>query len=433
MAKILVVEDDEAYSDVIEGWLSDEAYEVEAVNDGFQARKKMQLNRYDVIILDWNLPGVAGVELCREYRASGGAALILMLTGQTAIERREEGLDAGADDYLTKPFHLKELSARLRALLRRPPIISTRGDGAHSQDATRAKVGFEAEAKERVIGMVLDDRHEIVSFIGEGGESVVYEGRHRLIGKRVAIKFLRSRFRYDERRVQRFQKEGQASCKLNHPNIITVLDYGLVSEGQPYIVMEYLEGETLAQKLDRDASVPVSRFFEHIIQVCDGLQHAHEHGLIHRDLKPSNIMIIPAAEGKEHVKIVDFGMVMILPTGDEAVQRLTQAGEFVGTAYYMSPEQCRGNELDVRSDIYSLGCLMYEALTGLPPFLGQDLLETMHMHMYDAPRPFSKVRSDIVYPIRLEEIVRKAMNKAPKQRYQSVLELRRDLLNSQLL
>ena len=430
MAKILVVEDDEGYSDVLDGWLSDENHVVEVANAGLKAREMMQLNRYDVIVLDWDLPEVSGVNLCKEFRANGGVTPILMLTGRTNIDDREQGLDAGADDYLTKPFHLKELSARLRALLRRvpatPPALS--GETVVPAGAAGSDKDFDPEVKERIIGMVLADRFEIVAFIGEGGESVVYEGKHRLIGKRVAIKFLRSRYRHDDRRVQRFQKEGQAACRLNHPNVITVFDYGLVADRQPYIVMEYIEGESLAQILDRDSSVPVERFLEIMKQVCDGLQHAHEHGLLHRDLKPSNIMIVKEKDGKDHVKIVDFGMVMLLPTGGEEVQRLTQAGEFVGTTYYMSPEQCRGKEQDVRSDIYSLGCVMYEALTGLPPFMGQDVLDTMHMHLADEPAPFATVRSDLVYSKHLETIVFKSMNKSPEGRQQTVLELRRDLI-----
>ncbi len=418
MAKILVVEDDSAYSDVLEDWLLDEDHQVEVINDGLIARERLKLNDFDAIVLDWDLPGMSGVALCIEYRAQGGEVPILLLTGKTAIDEKEQGLDAGADDYLTKPFHLKELSARLRALLRRK--ASSRG---LTPKQTPSVPDIQPESPEKLIGATIADRYQITGFLGEGGESVVYSGKHKLIDKPVAIKFLRSRFLTESRRVERFQREGEATSRLNHQNIVSMFDFGLIGS-QPYLVMELIKGRSLAELLDFATALTSEQFVNFFVQVCDGLEHAHANGLLHRDLKPSNIMLIKTNNETEIVKLVDFGLAMLLPNGVEDSQRLTHPGEFVGTSYYMSPEQCRNKPMDARSDIYSLGCVMYESVTGLPPFMGEDVLATMQMHIAEEALPCHKTRTDIEISTALESLILKAIAKSPEQRFQSVTELK---------
>jgi serine/threonine protein kinase len=277
-----------------------------------------------------------------------------------------------------------------------------------------------------MIGSVLGDRYEVVAFLGSGGMSVVYKGRHRLMNKMVAIKMLHSKLLGDTLTMKRFQQEAEGTSRLGHNNVVTVHDFGVTDSQQPYLVMDFVAGKTIAQILDQNGFIPVERSLNIFVQICQGLNHAHKHGIIHRDLKPSNIMLLDSVEG-ELVKILDFGLAKLLPTDGESVQKLTQTGEFFGTAYYMSPEQCAGNAIDLRSDIYSLGCVMYETLVGLPPFMADNVLKTMQCHSNEIPRTFREVRQDIEIPAALETIVRKCIEKKPEDRYQSVDELLKEL------
>lgn len=282
-------------------------------------------------------------------------------------------------------------------------------------------------ARDPMIGTCLMGKYDIIDVVGHGGMGVVYKGRQVLMERTVAIKMLQSQHIADSQSVQRFLREGKASCRMNHPHVITVYDFGITPQsGQPFIVMDFLEGISLSDMIKQDGQVSVERSIKILTQATDALDHAHRAGVIHRDLKPSNIMLVEYEDEKDFVKIVDFGVAQLIGAGGEQ-QRLTQMGEVCGSPVYMSPEQCQGLELDARSDIYSMGIVVFETLTGRLPLIGKTMVETMSKHISEMPPRFSEVRPDLYIPERLEAVIWKAMAKDPANRHQTMAELCRDL------
>ncbi|MCC6977374.1 MAG: serine/threonine protein kinase [Candidatus Melainabacteria bacterium] len=279
-----------------------------------------------------------------------------------------------------------------------------------------------------LIGTVLAGHYEILEVLGQGGMGVVYRGKHSLMERIVAIKMLLSQLISDTNSVKRFQQESKAAARLKHPHIIDVYDFGISPAGQPYIVMEFLEGTPLSDLIKKEGQIGVERSIKLISQACDALDHAHKQGVVHRDLKPSNIVLTQYDEEKDYVKVVDFGVAKLIEAGNNNEgQRLTQAGEVCGSPVYMSPEQCMGQDLDARSDIYSMGIVLYETLTGKLPILGKTMVDTMSKHISEPPVPFNEARPDLYIPERLEWVVLKAMAKDPAQRHQTMEEFKLDL------
>ena len=256
---------------------------------------------------------------------------------------------------------------------------------------------------------------------------MVYKANHLLMDRIVAIKMLKAHLVTNPQSLKRFQQEAKAVSYLMHPNIVAVFDFGVSPDAQPYLVMDYLDGINLTELIEQQKHLEVQRSIRIFLQVCDALAHAHQKGVIHRDLKPSNIMLVKTKDQDETVKIVDFGIAKLMPWAEKEFQKLTQTGESFGSPVYMSPEQCLGEKLDIRSDIYSLGCLMYETLVGSPPHLGKHVLETMYKHLNEQPLPPSTIMHDPTFPGSLERIVLKALSKQPADRYQSMTELKTDL------
>jgi len=278
-------------------------------------------------------------------------------------------------------------------------------------------------AQDPLVGTKLDGKYEILSVLGTGGMGVVYKGKQELMDRIVAIKMLLAHHLNDTHSVKRFLHEGKATCKLKHPHIITVYDYGVSPQGQPYIVMDFLEGVPLSDQIRKEGQIGVDRSMSIFRQSALALEHAHSQGVIHRDLKPSNIVLIDFDGNKDYVKVVDFGVAKLIEDAGTEMQRLTQMGEVCGSPVYMSPEQCQGMPLDPRSDIYSMGIVMYETLTNKLPLLGKTLVETMHKHIMEAPTPFSESRPDLYIPERVEQVIFKALSKNPEDRQQSMKEL----------
>ena len=286
---------------------------------------------------------------------------------------------------------------------------------------------LEALPGDALIGKTFADRYEILSVLGKGGMSVVYKARHKLMGRIVAIKLLHPHLVSNEAAVKRFQQEAQAASSLNHPNVISVHDFGIINENQAYLVMDCLEGMTLSEVLENEEHISVERAARIFRQVCAGLEHAHEKGIIHRDLKPSNLCLIREDNGNELVKIVDFGIAKLLPQDGQQRQQLTQTGEVFGSPLFMSPEQCQAKPLDTRADIYSLGCVMYEALCGMPPLMGDTSYDTMTMHIKTQPQTFKQVAPNLDIPQDIEAIVLRCLEKRPEDRYQSAAQVLADL------
>ncbi len=272
----------------------------------------------------------------------------------------------------------------------------------------------------------MGNRYELGELIGYGGMAEVHRGRDVRLGREVAIKILRADLAHDPAFLMRFRREAQSAAGLNYPAIVSVYDTGedpsLTANGAdsvvPYIVMEYVEGRTLRDVLKAEGRLPIHRAMEITAEVCGALDFSHRNGIVHRDIKPANVMITPAGA----VKVMDFGIARALSNNAAAV---TQTAAVIGTAQYLSPEQARGEPVDARSDVYSTGCLLYELVTGSPPFNGDSPVAVAYQHVREnAPVP-SSVSPEV--PRSLDSIVMKALAKNPLNRYQSAAEMRADL------
>lgn len=276
---------------------------------------------------------------------------------------------------------------------------------------------IDGNAADALVGTTIAGRFEILSVLGSGGMSTVYKARHLLLDRVVAVKFIHAG-NLHAKGIQRFQQEAKTATALNHPNIAAVREFGQDEQNRPYLVMDFVEGVSLQDAIDdAGGKLPVERVERIISQVCDGLKHAHDNGVIHRDLKPANIIITRNSDGEETAKIVDFGIAKLVDEEKEA--NLTQTGEVFGTPNYMSPEQCLGKRADRRSDIYAMGCVTFECLTGLPPFLAESALQTLMSHVNDAP-DFSTFK----WPPNLHRAVQGCLEKKPEDRWQRIDEFK---------
>lgn len=273
-----------------------------------------------------------------------------------------------------------------------------------------------------LIGRVLDSKYEILSRLGTGGMGAVYRVRRVHIGDEVAVKVLHQKLVARETAIERFRREARAAAMLHHANIVTIHDFG---EGRShdipaFIVMELLEGESLRAILKREGKIEPKRAVLLMQDICAGVGAGHRRGIIHRDLKPDNVMVLPLSDdrGREIVKVVDFGIARLRDL--IGVSTLTETGNVLGTAHYISPEQCRGEELDSRSDVYSLGAMFYEMVAGRPPFVAATMAGIIGKHLTEAPPPLDKTLN--IHPS-LEDVVMRSMAKNPAERPVDALEL----------
>lgn len=279
-----------------------------------------------------------------------------------------------------------------------------------------------------LIGHTLDDKYRIEKRLGIGGMGTVYRARHLLIDRPVAIKVLNPRFVEDEAAQLRFRREARAAGRLQHTNAVGVTDFGSTSDGYVYIVMELLEGRTLREVLAKEAPLDTARAVALMLQTADAVAAAHHAGIIHRDLKPANIFIVQNSEVPAIVKVLDFGIAKLATESleDDDSKTLTLVGAMIGTPRYMSPEQCDGAELTPAADVYSLGVILYEMLSGVVPFSGSTPLAIAMKHASELPRRPSEYVASI--PTALEEVVLHALEKRPEDRPANAAEFRLELL-----
>ena len=293
-----------------------------------------------------------------------------------------------------------------------------------------------------LIGQILNERYQIDRLIGEGGMGAVYEAHHVLLPKRVAIKTLRAEFSDDEKFRARFLREARATSRIEHPNIVGVSDVGVHEERLVYFVLEYLEGEDLGKTLEREYRLPWPRVQRIGLELCAALAAAHAARVIHRDLKPSNCFRVATLDGEDRIKILDFGIAKLVEdtsgrrrsgrsvnveTIDRRLVRLTETGEIFGTMAYMSPEHLRGEEVGYQTDIYAVGVILFELLTGRTPFLTSNPISFMHSIELEAPEPPSRYAPDMEIPADLDYKILQALQKRPQDRYASMLEFQRAL------
>jgi serine/threonine-protein kinase len=269
-------------------------------------------------------------------------------------------------------------------------------------------------------GDVIDDRYELEELVGTGGMSSVYRARDRLLDRNVAIKVLHPHFGQDGEYVERFRREARAVARLSHPNVVTVIDRGEDAARQ-YIVFEYVDGENLKELIQRSGALPTRRALELTLEIADALAFAHAQGLVHRDVKPQNVLL--TADG--NAKVTDFGIARSL----DMEHGVTQTGTVLGTSNYLSPEQANGQPTTPSSDVYSLGVVLYELLTGEVPFPGENFVAVAMKHLHEPSPDVLAVRPDV--PLRVAAAVDRALEKDPARRFPTMVafadELRRCL------
>lgn len=286
-----------------------------------------------------------------------------------------------------------------------------------------------AAGAELLPGTIINDTYKVVSLIGRGGMGAVYRVHQEMLGKDFAIKVLDLQQTTDVA-VRRFQQEARTASQLQHPNLVEVHDFGMFGDDQPFLVMDLVEGVSLSEVLKKKGSLPFEFVVGMCIQLCFGLMYAHEKGVVHRDIKPGNIMLLhPDEQSREGtVKIVDFGIAKLVQSESGEIQTLTKTGEIFGSPLYMSPEQCKGDPVDKRSDIYSLGCVIFECLTGSPPFFGDTAMSTMMKRLSEPPVTLKEGSLGRDFPQGLENAVRKMLAIEPNDRYQDLGAVVKDLM-----
>ena len=411
---LLLVDDSEVNQELWTAILEAEGYAVATAKDGFEALDVVGERPVDLMLLDVVMPGLSGFEVLETLRKSYTPEQlpVIMATSKDHKDDVVRAFGLGANDYVTKPLDHEVTVARIAAQLRQKRPTSDR-DG----DSARAG-GLFTMGPEGLRGEVLNGKYRIEEMLGHGNFGAVFRATHMALERPVALKVLRSSFRPEAVSLRRFRQEGVSLSRLQHPNVVHVLDFSAQTDGLTYLVMELLQGHDLDSEIRRHGQLGVGRALEIALPICDVLDEAHALGIIHRDIKPQNVFLHRAAGAKapnEVVKVLDFGIAKLV--GDtELEQRLTAEGNSVGTPAYMAPERFTEEPYDGASDVYSLGVMLYEMLTGQPTFAeaGNSFFKLIRLHVAQAPRPLRDHVTDL--PPALDELVLSALAKRPDDR-----------------
>ncbi len=416
---ILVVDDNEVSRLTCSRVLERRGYRVVEAENGRSALERLEEMSPDLVLLDVMMPGLSGFEVLAAIRERKPreALPVIMATARDHSEDVVRAFELGANDYVTKPIEFPVLLARVQAQLR-------------SRRAAEDDAGV-ASVMEIGDGTVLDDKYRLERRIGEGNFGEVYRATHLALKRPVAIKLLSTDVEPGSEELERFVLEGIAACRVDHPNAVAVLDFSVTSGGVPFLVMELLEGHTLEAELEREGRLSPERCAELLTPVADVLSQLHEAGLVHRDVKPTNIFLHRSRHG-EVVKVLDFGIAKLVgelaprPDNRELMDhlartlgdgdsRLTPRGGLIGTPVYMAPERISGESADGRIDVYSLGVVLYEMLSGRLPFEDSGgPLQVLKRHLSQPPPPLEILCPELAPG--LVAVVHSALAKQPSER-----------------
>jgi CheY-like chemotaxis protein len=402
---ILVVDDLPANRDLLARRLERSGFRVLQASSGTEALEVLGRSAVDCMLLDLAMPGMSGLEVLREVRADRSSALlpVIIVTAKTDSEDVVEALSLGANDYVTKPLDFPVALARIKAHLR-----------TRSAAQAEATTGFEPQTPGQAVpGAVLGGRYRLDSLIGGGSFGSVFRARHVELGHDVAVKVLGTSAGTDPEALARFRREGASTCRVQHPNVVAVLDFGVSAAGVAYLVMELLEGHSLEREIETHGHLTPRRAAEILVPVCAALAAAHAADVVHRDIKPSNVFLHHSLLG-EVPKVLDFGIAKI--AGDTAFGRhITLDGSLLGTPAYMAPERFRRGPYGSKSDVYSVGTMLYEMLSGRLPFMpvSADPLALVAMQAEDEPPALPRFAG--ITPA-LEALVRVVLAKNPDAR-----------------
>ena len=420
---LLLVDDSEVNQELWTAILEAEGYAVVTARQGFEALEVVDQRPVDLVLLDVVMPGLSGFEVLETVRKSYSPEKlpVIMATSKDHKDDVVRAFGLGANDYVTKPLDREVTLARIAAQLRQK-----RPTGDREPSSGRVS-GLFTMGPEGLRGEVLDGKYRIEEMLGHGNFGAVFRATHLALERPVALKVLRSSFRPEAVSLQRFRQEGVSLSRLQHPNVVHVLDFSAQPEGLTYLVMELLQGHDLDSEIRRKGRLDVDRTLEIALPICDVLDDAHALGIIHRDIKPQNVFLhrgvgtkpsgrsVNTGAQNEIVKVLDFGIAKLV--GDtELEQRLTAEGNSVGTPAYMAPERFTEEPYAGASDVYSLGVMLYEMLTGQPTFAeaGNSFFKLIRLHVAQPPRPLRDHVADL--PRALDEIVLSALEKNPSDR-----------------
>jgi serine/threonine-protein kinase len=393
-------------------------YETLAASNARDALELARQHAFDLVVSDVQMPEMDGVDLLRKLHELDPDLPVLLLSGVPDLSTAMRALQYGAFEYFAKPL---ELDRFLKSVER--AITGCRKRREEQADLRAFRSGERrsgAPATEVGAGARFAGRYRVKKLIARGGMGVVYEGvREDLAEMRVAIKVLHHNLEHDMEYLARFRREAETVAAINHPNIVRILDFQAREDERPFLVMELLHGASLGRVLETDGPFSQGRGAFVVSQVLDALAAAHRAKVIHRDLKPDNVFLTSMSNLNDIVKLLDFGVAKVL---DEAsALRLTRTGAVVGTPAYMAPEVARGAPIDERSDLYSAGCVLYEALTGRPPFSAANYHALLVAIQESEPLPLCILQPQLDRAF--ATIVMKAMAKDPNGRFQSADEM----------
>jgi len=401
---LLVVDDDESNRDMLARRLAVKGYRALVAASGEEALGMVDRESVDLVLLDVMMPGLDGLEVLRALRKSHTLAElpVVMVTAKSDSADVVAALEGGANDFITKPIDFPVALARIQAHLRVREASRLAGSAT-------PKPARKQESQEVGPGTVLAGKYRLDSCIGKGNFGTVYQGHHLGLDLDIALKVLQRRMAGTADAVARFQREAVSTCRVKHPNAVSVTDFG-VDRKVAFLVMELLSGHSLHEELARSGCLSVARALEVVLPICSVLSVSHEAGIIHRDIKPANVFLHQTPQG-EVVKVLDFGIAKLV--GDPL---RTVAGVIFGTPIYMAPERFESGKYDGRSDVYSLGTMLYQMLSGRVPYMPErdDPMLLASIKVTEDARPLREVNPEL--PDALEEVVMRALSRDPGRR-----------------